>query len=134
MPRKAPIVRSVRYEHAINTLVAKRAEISGLVQFKGADLADQLEHIDAVLVILGYKGDPSQIVPRRRKANRFRKGELHRLILKHEAEGSQSNRETATRIVLAKGWDAAHIKPIMDCIKTAKGWRRRSARTATAGN
>ena len=39
MPRVAPIVRSTKYEHAINTLVAKRAEISGLVRFKGADLA-----------------------------------------------------------------------------------------------
>jgi hypothetical protein len=59
MSRVAPIVRSTRYEHAINTLVAKRAEISGLIRFNGADLAHQLEHIDAVLVILGYKGDPT---------------------------------------------------------------------------
>lgn len=125
MPRVAPIVRSARYEHAINTLVAKRAEISGLIRFKGADLADQLQHIDAVLMILGYKGDTTQIVPLRRKPNRFRKGELYRLILKHEAAGSASNRETATLIVQTKGWDAALVKPLMDCIKTAKGWRRR---------
>lgn len=127
MPRVAPIVRSTRYEHAINALVAKRAEISGMVRFKGVDLAHQLEHIDAVLVILGYKGDPTQIVPLRRKPNRFRKGELYRLILKHEAEGNASNRETATRIVQAKGWSEALVKPIMNCIKTAKGWRRRRA-------
>lgn len=132
MPRVAPIVRSTRYEHAINTLVAKRAEISGLIRFKGADLADQLQHIDAVLVILGYKGDPSEIVPLRRKPNRFRRGELYRLIVKHEADGSASNRETATRIVQAKGWDAALVKPIMDCIKTAKGWRRRMDATNSA--
>lgn len=25
----------------------------------------------------------------------------------------------------AKGWDAAHVKPLMNNIKTAKGWRRR---------
>ena len=108
-------------------MVAKRAEISGLIRFKGADLADQLQHIDAVLVILGYKGDPEQIVPLRRKPNRFRRGELYRLILKHEAEGSASNKQTAQRIVQGKGWDAALVKPIMDCIKTAKGWRRRKA-------
>ncbi|WP_027058032.1 hypothetical protein [Mesorhizobium loti] len=125
MPRVAPIVRSTRYEHAINTLVAKRSEISGLIRFKGADLVDQLQHIDAVLLILGYKGDPSLIVPLRRTPSRFRKGELYRLILKHEAEGSASNRETATRIVLARGWDAALVKPLVNNIKTAKGWRHR---------
>ncbi|MER8603347.1 hypothetical protein NKH48_06095 [Mesorhizobium sp. M1233] len=105
MPRVAPIVRSTRYEHAINTLVAKRAEISGAILFNGADLAHQIHHIDAVLSILGYRGDPSQIRPLRRKPNRFRNGELYRLIMKHEAEGSKSNKETAQRIVQAKGWD-----------------------------
>ncbi|RUU85603.1 hypothetical protein EOB59_31600 [Mesorhizobium sp. M7A.F.Ca.MR.176.00.0.0] len=130
MPRVAPIVRSTRYEHAINTLVAKRSEISGAIRFKGADLADQLQHIDAVLLILGYKGDPSLIVPLRRTPSRFRKGELYGLILKHEAAGSASNRETATRIVQAKGWDTAFVKPIMNNIKTAKGWRRRKAKAA----
>ncbi|TIM05828.1 hypothetical protein [Mesorhizobium sp.] len=64
MPRViAPIVRSTRYEHAIHTLVAKRAEFSGAIRFKGANLADQLQHIDAVLLILGYKGDPALITP-----------------------------------------------------------------------
>jgi len=132
MPRVAPIVRSTRYEHAINTLVAKRSEISGLIRFKSADLAHQLVHIDAVLGILGYKGDPSQIVPLRRSPRQFRNGELYRLILKHEAEGSASIRETATRIVHAKGWDASRIKPLMDHIKTAKGRRRRALAARTA--
>ena len=63
MPRVAPIVRSTRYEHAINTLGAKRSEIFGAIRFKGANLAQQLRHIDAVLLILGYKGHPSLIVP-----------------------------------------------------------------------
>ncbi|WP_192180297.1 hypothetical protein [Mesorhizobium amorphae] len=103
MPRVAPIVRSTRYEHAINTLVAKRAEISGAILFIGADLAHQLEHIDAVLLILGYKGDPAQIIPLRRTPNRFRKDELYRLIVKFEAEGSKANKETAQRIVQGEG-------------------------------
>jgi hypothetical protein len=34
MPRVPPTVRSTRYVHAINTLVAKRAEIVGLIRFK----------------------------------------------------------------------------------------------------
>ncbi|MBZ9798337.1 hypothetical protein [Mesorhizobium sp. ES1-4] len=69
-----------------------------------------------MLLILGYKGDPSQIVPLQRTPSRLRKGELYRLILKHEADGSASNREPATRIVLARGWDAALIKPLMNNI------------------
>ncbi|BCG92065.1 hypothetical protein MesoLj131a_09290 [Mesorhizobium sp. 131-2-1] len=128
MPRVAPIVRSTRYEHAINTLVAKRAEISGLIRFKGANLADQLQHIDAVLLILGYKGDPSQIVPLRRQTNRFRKGELYRLILKCEAEGSKANKETAQRIVAMKGWGPSLVERIRQCVNTAKVRRRRKAK------
>lgn len=115
----------------INTLVAKRSEISGAIRFKGADLAHQPQHIDAVLLILGHKGDPSLIVPLRRTPSRFRKGELYRLILKHEVGGSASNRVTATRIVQATGWDAAFVKPLM---KTAKGWRKpKAVHSPTAG-
>ncbi|MER8401232.1 hypothetical protein [Mesorhizobium sp. M0306] len=125
MPRVAPIVRSTRYEHAINTLVAKRAEISGAIRFKGADLADQLHHIDAVLLILGYQGDPTLIPALKRKPNRFRKGELYRLILMNEAEGSATNKETARRIVQAKGWDSALVEPIRQCVNSAKVWRKR---------
>ncbi|MGX5847379.1 hypothetical protein ACWGTO_09930 [Mesorhizobium sp. PL10] len=55
-----------------------------------------------MLLILGYKGDPSLIVPLRRTPGRFRKGELYRLILKREAEGSNANKETARRIVAMK--------------------------------
>ncbi|MER9559137.1 hypothetical protein [Mesorhizobium sp. M0323] len=120
-----PIVRSTRYEHAINTLVAKRAEISGAIRFKGANLADQLQHIDAVLLILGYQGDPALITPLRRKPNRFRKGELYRLIVKHEAEGSATNKETARRIVQAKGWGVSLVEPIRH--QGTKNWQRRKA-------
>ena len=60
-------------------------------------------------------------MPLHRKPSRFRRGELYRLILTHETEGSTSNRETATRIVQAKELDAALVKPLMDCIKSAKG-------------
>ncbi|MET3524604.1 hypothetical protein [Mesorhizobium abyssinicae] len=80
-----------------------------------------------MLLILGYKGDPAQIVSLRSTPSRFRKGELYRLILEHEAEGSTSNQETATRIVQAKGWNSALVKPLMNNIKTAKGWRRRAS-------
>ncbi|RWF67234.1 hypothetical protein [Mesorhizobium sp.] len=128
MARVAPIVRSTRYEHAINTLVAKRAEISGLIRFNGANLADQLQHIDAVLLILGYKGDPSLIVPLRRAPSRFRKGELYRLILKCEAEGSRANKETAQRIVAMKGWEPSLVERVRQCVNTAKVRRRRKTK------
>lgn len=125
MPRVAPIVRSTRYEHAINTLVAKRSEIAGQIKFKGADLAGQLVHIDAVLALLGYKGDPAQIPPLDRRPVRFRKGELWRLIQKFGGDVSSDNRGTATRIVQFKGWDPALIEPIRVCVKSAKVWRKR---------
>ncbi|MER8440706.1 hypothetical protein NKH36_20935 [Mesorhizobium sp. M1312] len=108
--------------------MAKRSEISGAILYNGADLAHQLHHIDAVLLILGYKGDPSQIVPLRRKPNRFRKGELYRLILKCEAEGSKANKETAQRIVKMKGWEPSLVERIRQCVNTAKVRRRRKAK------
>ncbi|ESX88264.1 hypothetical protein [Mesorhizobium sp. LNJC403B00] len=64
--------------------MAKRAEISGAIRFNGATLADQLQYIDAVLLILGYEGDPAQITPFRRQP-------------------SKANKETAQRIVTMKG-------------------------------
>lgn len=127
MPRAAPIVRSKRYEHAIAALVAKRSEIAGQIKFKGADLAGQLVHIDAVLAILGYKGDPSQIRPLKRHTIRFRRGELWRLVQKFEAEGSKANKETAQRIVAFKGWDAALVEPVRQGVNSAKVKRRRIA-------
>jgi hypothetical protein len=106
----------------------------GLVGFKGATLAGQLQHIDAVLVILGFNGDPSQIVMLRRKPNRFRRSKLYRLILKHEAEGSPSNRNVQAH-VQAKGCDAELVKIIRACINTQglgqRGWPLRRKRPDT---
>lgn len=83
-----------------------------------------------MLLILGYKGDPALIVPLRRTPSRFRKGELYRLILKCEAEGSMSNKETAQRIVQAKGWNPSLVEPIRQCVNSAKVWRKRKVKLA----
>lgn len=68
-----------------------------MIRFKGADLAEQLHHVDQVLLIFGYDGDPEMIPALQRKTVRFRKTELIRYIIRFEAEGSASNRETALR-------------------------------------
>ncbi|RUW41362.1 MAG: hypothetical protein E5W15_01740 [Mesorhizobium sp.] len=61
-----------------------------------------------------------------RSPRQFPDGEPHRLILKHDAEASTPNRDTATRIAQCKGRDASRIKPLMNQIKYGKG-------TATEG-
>jgi hypothetical protein len=59
MPRVAPIVRSTRYEHAINTLVAKRAEISGLIPNGRPDAVDRKARSP---VFVGIGGELRQLV------------------------------------------------------------------------
>ncbi|CDX33054.1 hypothetical protein MPLA_1620044 [Mesorhizobium sp. ORS 3359] len=105
-------------------------------RFKGAVLAHQLVHIDAVLLILSYKGRPVSNRAAAPRAKPIPQGRALSLILKHEAVRSTSNRETATCIPRAKGRDAALIKPFMDNIKRlrdagdgvrgAKKWAKRT--------
>ncbi|CDX43784.1 hypothetical protein MPLSOD_60007 [Mesorhizobium sp. SOD10] len=94
-------------------------------RFKGAVLSHQLVHIDAVLLILSYKGRPVSNRAAAPRAKPIPQGRALSLILKHEAVRSTSNRETATRIPQAKGRDAALIKPFMDNIKRLRERRRR---------
>ncbi|MER8975444.1 MULTISPECIES: hypothetical protein [unclassified Mesorhizobium] len=46
----------------------------------------------------------------------------------NEAEGSATNKETARRIVQAKGWDVSLVEPIRQCVNSAKVWRKRKAK------
>ncbi|GLR46006.1 hypothetical protein GCM10007880_65240 [Mesorhizobium amorphae] len=94
-------------------------------------MIDQLAYIDHTLAIFGYEGNPADIQPKGKHAYRFKRRELPRLMRKIEAEGVKlTYRETALRIIEAKGWNAANgalVTKIIECVKSQKSWRRRRA-------
>src|SRR5215210_5960665 len=101
-------------DHAISRLIAKRAEIAGMI----AELEEELNqcradltHIDGALRLLNADLDPTAILPRQRRYQRthyFARNELSRLcmdILREAAEPLTSG-EITLRIIAAKGFDA----------------------------
>jgi len=101
-------------DHAISRLIAKRAEIAGMV----AELEEELNqcradltHIDGALRLLRADLDPTTIPPRERRYKRthyFAHNELSRLCMDtlRLAGGPLTAEEITLRIMTAKGLDA----------------------------
>jgi hypothetical protein len=102
-------------DHAISRLIAKRAEIAGMI----AELEEELNqcradltHIDGALRLLSADLDPETIPPRQRRYKRthyFGRNELSRLcmdMLRRAAGDSLTAEEITLRIMTAKGLDA----------------------------
>lgn len=111
---------------ALKTLIAKRAELAGLLaplEREAATLRTQINHVDHVLLMLGYE-NPEAIRPKRPVVNRFRNRELSIFVRELQRDGlSLTNREAALRIVAAKGWDAGDadlLRKVTDSIKSAR--------------
>lgn len=120
----------------IYALIAKRAELAGLLlqlDRQKVEVAVQIEHIDHALAIFAYEGDPRGIKPRRKHVYRFKRRELPALMREIEADSANlTSREAALRIIAAKGWDTADralVTKVTECVKSQKGWRRRSQRS-----
>lgn len=102
-------------DHAISRLIAKRAEIAGMI----AELEQELDqcradltHIDGALRLLSTDLDPTTIPPRQRRYKRthyFARNELSRLcmeMLRLAAGEPLTAEEITLRIMTAKGLDA----------------------------
>ena len=101
--------------HVISALIAKRAELAGIV----AELERQIDqhradltHIDAALRLFGSPIDPESIRPKRRyrRTRYFGRNELSRLCLDvlREAAGEPIlTDDIATRVMARKGFDAS---------------------------
>jgi hypothetical protein len=101
-------------DHAISRLIAKRAEIAGMI----AELEEELNqcradltHIDGALRLLNADLDPTAISPRQRRYKRthyFAHNELSRLCMNmlREATEPLTSEEITLRIMTAKGLDA----------------------------
>lgn len=120
--------------HVISALVAKRAELSGLMldlDRRKAALRSQLNHIDHSLAIFGYKDPPKDIRPVVPKVYRFERRELPRLM-RQFAPGGVANRDAALAIIAHKGWnvdDRDLVAKVSDSVKSAKNWASRKRRT-----
>jgi hypothetical protein len=101
-------------DQAISRLIAKRAEIAGMI----AELEEELNqcradltHIDGALRLLNADLDPTAILPRQRRYKRthyFARNELSRLCMDtlREAAEPLTSEEVTLRIMTAKGLDA----------------------------
>ncbi len=97
--------------HVISALVAKRAELAGEVQKmdkRRLALKEHIAHIDAVLRLFRYAGDPAAIKPKRKNTWLFRRGELARMVgdIEREARKPLHKEEIAAEVVRRKGWAA----------------------------
>lgn len=121
--------------HAISALIAKRAELAGLMldlDRQKSVLRNQLHHVDHTLAIMGY-GDPPRAIPAKRpKLYRFKRRELPRLMADcQRQEPGLSNRDIAVRVIGLKGWDSADaglVRKVAESVKKAKNWASRNTR------
>jgi hypothetical protein len=119
--------------HVISALVAKRAELTGMMldlDRRKAALKSQVRHIDHSLAIFGYRDAPRDIRPVVPKAYRFERRELPRLMRQFALPGVE-NRDVALAIIVHKGWDACDrdlVAKVADSVKSAKNYVSRKAR------
>ena len=105
--------------HVVSALVKKRAELAGEVQRideRRTALKAHIAHIDAVLRLFAYAGDPALIKPRRRRNWIFRRGELQRMVydIEREADRPLQKDEIAAMVLDRKGW--AHDPDLLDTV------------------
>ena len=118
--------------HVISALVAKRAELSGLVidlARQKAAIKIQVNHIDNSLAIFNYRAAPRDIKPVRPKVYRFERRELGRLIQRFDKGGA--NTSIALGIIGSKAWDVndlALVAKVSDSVKNWKNYQSRKAR------
>ena len=102
-------------DHAISRLIAKRAEIAGIIAELEEELSQcraDLTHIDGALRLLNADLDPTAIPPRQRRYKRthyFAHNELSRLcmdMLRQAAGEPLTAEEITLRIMTAKSLDA----------------------------
>lgn len=95
--------------HVVSALKAKRAELSGeldKLDDRRSALREHIAHIDAVLRLFCYRGDPAAIKPKRKRNWIFRRGELQRLVLDIERAAAKplSKEDIALEVMSRKGW------------------------------
>ncbi|MBK74549.1 MAG: hypothetical protein CME85_03515 [Henriciella sp.] len=111
--------RTDAYEHTINGLLTKRADLfneAERLRDRMAEIKNDVAALDRVLGTLGYSGDLDALMPRQKVVRLFGQGELLRACL-HElrhAEEPLTSREIARNIVELRGDDPNDRKYLSD--------------------
>jgi hypothetical protein len=103
-------------DHVVSALIAKRAELAGIIIELERQLAQHrvdLTHIDGALRLFGFSVDPESIRPKRRyrRTRYFGRNELSRLCLnvfREAADVPIPTDEIAGRVMSRKGFDAGN--------------------------
>lgn len=107
------------YEHTINGLLTKRADLfneAERLRDRTAEIKNDVAALDRVLASLGYTGDLDAIMPRQKVTRLFGSGELLRACmqeLRHSDEPLTS-RDIARNIVELRGDDPNDRKYLSD--------------------
>jgi hypothetical protein len=108
------------YEHTINGLLQKRAEMTeeiAVMRERLAILCNDVESIDRVLERLGYDGD-IQLTRRVPRVVLFYRGELRQFLLRHLREsGTMTSRQLAESLIQMEGKDARDKRMMSDVVR-----------------
>ena len=97
--------------HVISALVKKRGELAGElaeIDKRRREITGRIAHVDSVLTMFGYDGDPKAIPTIRKQTGRlFKRGQLRRIIydLRRERPELTVNKEIAAEVLKRLGWD-----------------------------
>jgi hypothetical protein len=92
--------RTETFEHAISSLLSKRADLLGeaeRLRDRIAAIKNDLDALDRTLNTLGYEGDLDAMMPRQKRHVVFGKGELFRSCMDvlRDADGPMTSRQIA---------------------------------------
>lgn len=115
--------KSETYEHTINGMLTRRAELLGeaeTLRDRIAAIKNDLDAVDRTLVnVLGYEGDLDAMMPRQKRHVVFGRGELTRQVLSILRRNARpmTSRQIAQEIVSDSGMDARDRKYVSDLTK-----------------
>ena len=113
--------------HVVSALVAKRAELSGEIERldeRRTALKSHIAHIDAVLRLWSYAGDPAKIRSKRKRNWMFRRNELQRMVadIERECDKPLHKDEIAAKVLECKGWtsEPSLLESVADKVKDVR--------------
>lgn len=108
------------YQHTINGLLQKRAEMMeeiAVTREQLAILSNDIEAMDRVLERLGYQGE-IKLTPRLPRVVLFYRGELRQFLLGQLRErGPLTSRQMAETLIQSEGKDARDRRMVNDIVK-----------------
>lgn len=114
--------RAETFEHSINALLSKRADLlteGERIRERLADIRNDIGALDRTLGVLGYEGDLDTMMPREKRHVIFGRGELSKAIFAElrNATEPMSSRDIAREIVTLNGQDSRDRRYLTELTK-----------------